>query len=146
MRTATPLSKLIQEAQADSLTRRHAGLSVLSLRLHAVLTGPSQAAQAIEKLGESWAINGLFGYCTYESVARAIDRSLTAPISGHERLWIVEPETFSDTPSATLAARHFPDVPLRFPLRGRECFFDLSRTNAVLGTSPASPRDDRKDG
>ena len=127
------LSKLMQEAQADSLTRRHAGLSIVSLRLHAVLTGPEQAVQGTEMLGESWAINGLFGYCTYETVARAVERSLTVQISGHEKMWIVEPETFSEIPSATLAAQYFPDVPLRRPLQGRESFFDLSRTYELLG-------------
>jgi nucleoside-diphosphate-sugar epimerase len=127
------LSKVIQEVQADSLTRRYDALSVVSLRLHAVLTGPAQADEVIKILGESWAINGLFGYCTYERVADAIDRSLAASISGHERVWIVEPETFSDTPSAMLAALHFPSVPLSRPLLGHESFFDLSRTSEVLG-------------
>ena len=127
------LSKYIQELQADSLTRRYERLSVVSLRLHAVLTGPDQAADVIEMLGEDWAINGLFGYCTYRTATDAINRSLTAQVRGHERLWITEPVTFSDIPSATLAARHFPEVPLRRPLVEHESFFDLRRTKQVLG-------------
>ncbi|WP_167131157.1 NAD-dependent epimerase/dehydratase family protein [Paramicrobacterium chengjingii] len=132
------LSKLIQELQADSVTRRHDGLSVISLRLHAVLNHAAQAQIALERLGPSWAINGLFGYCTEESVVDAIERACSASVIGHEVLWVVEPETLVDEDSRTLAARFYPDVPFVAPMSGRASFFDTSRTREILGWTPST--------
>lgn len=130
------LSKLVQELQADSITRRFEGMSVVSLRLHAVLENAAQAQMFIDHFGERWAVNGLFGYCTHGSVDAAIERACTAPISGHEVLWVTEPETFATTPSAELAERFYPDVERRKPFDGHEAFFDISRTIEVLDWSP----------
>lgn len=132
------LSKLIQEVQADSLTRRYDGLSVVSLRLHAVLTGPEQAQMALDLLGQDWAVHGLFGYCTHDSVADAIQRACEAPITGHEVLWVVEPETFVTQGSRDLAERFYPDVPIVAPMEGRSSFFDTTRTRDVLGWAPST--------
>jgi len=54
-----------------------------------------------------WAVDGLFGYCTFESVASAVELALTAPIVGAETLWVVEPETFSTMPPAELAHTYY---------------------------------------
>lgn len=132
------LSKFIQELQADSVTRRHDDLSVVSLRLHAVLKDVTQAQIALEHLGPSWAINGLFGYCTEGSVADAVERACSASIIGHEILWIVESETLVDEDSRTLAARYYPDVPFAASMTGRSSFFDTSRTREVLGWTPST--------
>ena len=127
------LSKLVQELQADSLTRRYEELSVVSLRLHAVLDEAVTAQAYIDRVGISWAVNGLFSYCTTASTVDANVRSCSAQIQGHERLWVVEPETYVETESRELAARHYPGVPVRAGLTGRSAFFDVSRTNEVLG-------------
>ncbi len=134
------LSKLVQELQADSLTRRYAEFSVASLRLHAVLERAADAQGIIDQIGVGWAVNGLFGYCTHESVASAFELGLTAAFTGQERLWVVEPETFSPEQSAELARRHYPNVPLRHPLIGREAFIDASRTREVLAWVPSTHR------
>jgi nucleoside-diphosphate-sugar epimerase len=130
------LSKLMQELQADSITRRFDATTVVSLRLHAVLEDAAQAQLYIDALGDSWAVNGLFGYCTFGSVAAAFESASTAAIDGHEVLWVVEPETFATTPSAELAARYYPQVKVRTPLSGNDGFFDISRTIEVLGWTP----------
>jgi nucleoside-diphosphate-sugar epimerase len=136
---AYSLSKQIQELQADSLVRRHDGaFSVVSLRLHAVLLDAADARSRIERFGMSWAVNGLFGYCTHESVASAIEKSLDAATGGHERLWVVEPETFSTDPTAELLALHYPGVPVTRPLTGREALIDASRTREMLGWVPST--------
>lgn len=133
------LSKQIQELQADSLVRRHDGaFSVVSLRLHAVLADAADARSRIERFGMSWAVNGLFGYCTNESVATAIEKALVAEVEGHERLWVVEPETFSAEPTADLLARHYPGVPVTRSLGRREALIDASRTREVLGWVPST--------
>jgi UDP-glucose 4-epimerase len=139
-RTEDPysLSKLFQELQADSVTRRHDALTVVSLRLHAVLPDAQAARDVQVRLGDAWAVNGLFGYCTYESVLSAIDLACRAPVARHEALLVVEPETFMVEASAPLAAQYFPDVPLRSEFLGHRGFFDTSRTEAILGWAPST--------
>jgi nucleoside-diphosphate-sugar epimerase len=132
------LSKLAQELQADSLARRHETLSIATLRLHAVLKNAAQAKRYVDALGEGWAIKGLFGYCTFASVADAIALALEAPFAGHEILWISEPTTFSDIPSAELHQRHYPEVPLRAPLVGHQTFFTIQRTRGLLRWTPST--------
>jgi nucleoside-diphosphate-sugar epimerase len=134
------LSKLMQELQADSLTRRHEELSVVSLRLHAVLSDPMEATIALDHLGPDWAIHGLFGYCTHDSVTDAVERACTAAITGHEVLWVVEPETLVAERSEVLAARYYPSVPIVRPLEGRAGFFDTSRTRSLLGWTPSTEK------
>lgn len=132
------LSKLIQEMQADSLTRRHVDLSIVSLRLHAVLGDGSQAQRYVDHFGEGWAVNGLFGYCTVASTVDAFVRACSADVVGHERLWVVEPETYVAASSRDLAAQFYPEVPIRGDLSGRSAFFDASRTREVLGWTPST--------
>jgi UDP-glucose 4-epimerase len=128
----------VQELQADSLTRRWDHFSVVSLRLHAVLEEAAEAQRFIDMVGPDWAVNGLFGFCTFESVADAFEKALSAPVNGHEVLWVTEETTFSDEPTEELCARYFPDVPLRSPLPGMSTFFDISRTREVLGWTPST--------
>lgn len=132
------LSKLVQELQADSITRRNESLSVVSLRLHAVLNDPAEAQAYVDHFGLSWAVNGLFGYCTVASVIDAMALACEANVTGHERLWVVEPETFATTPSRELAAQFYPGVPIRGELDGRASFFDARRTGEVLGWTPST--------
>ncbi|BDZ48844.1 UDP-glucose 4-epimerase [Frondihabitans sucicola] len=135
---AYSLSKLVQEVQADSLTRRFESTSVVSLRLHAVLNDASDAQAYVDRFGVDWAVNGLFGYCTISSTVDAVVLACEAEVTGHERLWVVEPETFVSAPSGELAARYYPDVTVRGPLDGRSAFFDASRTVEVLGWTPST--------
>jgi nucleoside-diphosphate-sugar epimerase len=104
----------------------------VSLRLHAVMSAEA-ARQQQTRSGDGWAVNGLWGYATPESVARAFELACTAPVSGHEVLLVVAPKTFSPVRSARLAREHFPEVPVRRSLWGHRGFFDTSRTTAVLG-------------
>jgi UDP-glucose 4-epimerase len=132
------LSKVFQELQADSLARRYETFSAVSLRLHAVIRDAEEGRELRRRLGESWAINGLFGYCTYESVVSAIELSCFAPVEGHEVLLVVEPETFALEPSAELAETYFHDVPVRSPLTGHSGFFDTTLTRRILGWRPST--------
>jgi nucleoside-diphosphate-sugar epimerase len=135
------LSKLVQEYQADSLARRHSDFSVVSLRMHAVLRDAQEARDLRARLGDAWAINGLFGYCTYESVVSAVELSCFARVDGHEVLLVAEPETFVAEPSAELAASYFPSVPLNKAFVGRSGFFETSRTETVLGWKASTASD-----
>jgi UDP-glucose 4-epimerase len=132
------LSKLVQEIQADSLVRRYDELSVVTLRLHAVLNDAADAQAFVDRFGAAWAINGLFGYCTMASTVDAVALACEADVAAHERLWVVEPETFVSTPSRELAARYYPDVPIRAGLSDHAAFFDTSRTVELLGWTPST--------
>jgi UDP-glucose 4-epimerase len=132
------LSKVVQELQAESLARRYDTFTAVSLRLHAVLRDAEEGRELRGRLGDAWAINGLFGYCTYESVVSAVELSCFAPIERHEVLLVVEPETFVLEPSAELAATYFPDVPVESPFVGHAGFFDTTRTRRILGWRPST--------
>ena len=47
--------------------------------------------------------------------------------------YIVAPNSTSTTPSLELAARYFPDVPVRGDLSGHKSFFDSSKAERLLG-------------
>ena len=132
------LSKVVQELQADSLARRYDTFTAVSLRLHAVLHDAEEGRKLRQRLGDGWAINGLFGYCTYESVVSAVELSCFAPVEGHQVLLVVEPETFVLEPSAQLAETHFPEVPVLSPFVGHSGFFDTTLTRRILGWRPST--------
>jgi nucleoside-diphosphate-sugar epimerase len=130
------LSKLVQELQADSITRRHRSLSVVSLRLHAVVRQRRDAVAIASRVGPRWAVHGLWGYVTGTMAADVFLRAATADtIDGHERLFVVANRTFSDTPTRQLVHNHWPAVPVRSALEGHTGLFDTTRTEELLGCS-----------
>ncbi|WP_199853026.1 NAD(P)-dependent oxidoreductase [Plantactinospora sp. BC1] len=125
------LSKWLGEAQAESFARRYAGLTVASLRLHAVVpTRPSTRAGSGQ-----WAlaVRDLWGYTLARPAARACLLALTADFTGHQVCYVVAPETTSDIPSEELRREHYPEVPVRGELRGNQGFFDCTRAERLLG-------------
>lgn len=127
---AYSLSKWICEQQADALVRRYEDMRIASLRLHWVV-----AERAIAQAGgQSGAMQReLWGYVRFDAVARAALLSLEPRFAGHEVFYIVAPETCSDTPSHELAARYYPDVPIRGDLGGHRSFFDTTKAQTILG-------------
>ncbi len=125
------LSKWICEQQADAIARRH-GLTIASLRLHGVVDDRSQAAGWNDLPGDV-AAKHLRGYVTRHAAARACLLGVTADFDGHEVVYVAAPDTASDTPSAELAARHFPDVPVKGDLSGNRSFFQCDKAAAILG-------------
>lgn len=125
------LSKWICEAQADSIARRYAHMTIASLRLHGVTPSRDHFKR---RLGDSpLAAKHLWGYVLERAAARACLLGVTAGFSGHEAFYIVAPDTTSDTPSLELKATHYPDVPLAVPLAGNAGFFDCRKAAELLG-------------
>ena len=66
---------------------------------------------------------------------------------GHEVFYLAAPDTTVDVASRELAARFFPNVPIRGDLSGRQSFFDSAKAERILGWShepemiPQSQRD-----
>ena len=54
-------------------------------------------------------------------------------LRGHEVLFVVAPDTASDTPTVELARTYHPDVAVRGDLSGRRSFFDSSKAQRLLG-------------
>lgn len=126
------LSKWICEQQADAIARRSDDMSIASLRLHGVVSERAAAAVWAEPPGLI-AVRQLWGYTTWDAAARACLLGVTADFTGHEVVYIVAPETMVDTPSLELAARHYPEVPIRGDLTGNRGFFDCAKAAAILG-------------
>jgi UDP-glucose 4-epimerase len=59
--------------------------------------------------------------------------AVTRDIDGMEIVYVVADNTLSTIESAELAARFYPDVPLRAPLPERRSFFDTSKYHKLLG-------------
>lgn len=125
------LSKWIAEQQADAITRRY-GTTIASLRLHGVVERREDARAWLDIPGDV-VPKHLWGYVRRDATARACLLSLTADFEGHEVFYVVAPDTMVDEPSRDLAARWYPDVPITHDLDGTAGFFDISKTEAVLG-------------
>jgi UDP-glucose 4-epimerase len=124
------LSKWICEAQADSVSRRHANLTIGSLRLHHLvpmraLKLPSHYRAALHR--ELW------GYTTFEAAARACLAVLSAPWKGHETFFVVAPRLALDEPTMALCDEFFPEVPLRRAFVGNEGLFSCKKASDMLG-------------
>lgn len=123
------LSKWAGEQQADAIARRHEHLSIASLRIHGL-----RATRPRRTPGPTFDVDArhLWGYSSLNATAAACLLSLNAPYRGHEVFYVVAPHTTADTPSAELAARWYPDVPVKRDLPGTEGFFDCTKAERLL--------------
>lgn len=126
------LSKWICEQQADSLARRYEHIAIASMRFHYVCEARANAAQHYGKATKEIAKH-LWAYTRYDAAASACLLALDAPFKGHEVFYIVAPDTVIDVPSMELAARFFPDVPIREDLPGHTSFFSSKKAERMLG-------------
>ncbi|ESK98265.1 NAD(P)-binding protein [Moniliophthora roreri MCA 2997] len=128
------LSKVICEAQADSIVRRYPNMSIASMRLHWSLPDPKLAAA----LEDSKRKNDLWGYVHEDSGADAFLLAVTEDSgkwSGHEPFFIAAPTLAYGEHSDALKAEYWPDVPIKegFEISGNKGFFDCSKAERLLG-------------
>jgi UDP-glucose 4-epimerase len=126
------LSKWICEQQADAFVRRYEGMRIASMRFHWVVPERAFAAQYFTAESPDPAKH-LFAYTRFDAAARACLLSLTADFEGHEAFYIVAPDTTIEVPSTEIAARHFPNIPLRGDMSGNRSFFNSSKAERLLG-------------
>lgn len=107
-------------------------MRIASLRLHwsvpSKLTARSLEADKASK--------DLWGYVQEDSAAEAFLLALAkenTAWAGHERFFIVAPETAHDEESSKLAKEHWSEVPQRHALVGRQGFFDCGKAERLLG-------------
>lgn len=131
------LSKWIAEAQAADFARRNPDLSVISLRLHAVVEDPERLRR--------WrtdppplAPKDLWGYTVLEDAVQACLTAVQVDATGSEVIYVVAPTTSSARPTAELAAEYYPLVGVRGDLGGHRGFFDCTKSVQLLGLTPQS--------
>jgi UDP-glucose 4-epimerase len=74
---------------------------------------------------------------SFDAAAAACLLALLRPTPGHAVYHVVADRTITGTPSAELAARWYPGVPLRAPMEGSAGFYSTARATAELGWDPA---------
>ncbi|WEK52144.1 MAG: NAD(P)-dependent oxidoreductase [Candidatus Kaistia colombiensis] len=126
------LSKWICEQQADSFARRYDDLRIASMRFHLVVEEREKAKSFYADVTPEVAKH-LWAYTLYDAAARACLLALDAPFMGHEVFYIIAPDTLLDIPTLELAARFFPDVPIRSELDGHRSFFSSAKAERMLG-------------
>ncbi len=131
---AYSLSKWLAEQQAQAFVRRVPEMSVVALRLHAVLD--EDQVKTRSQYGVEDPQRGskdLWGYTPGSMAAEAALNAVTREIHGLHIVYVVADDTLSTTESAQLAATFYPEVPLRQPLPGHRSFFDTSKYRRLLG-------------
>ncbi|MEP7358305.1 MAG: NAD(P)-dependent oxidoreductase [Anaerolineales bacterium] len=129
---AYSLSKWVLEQQADAFARRYSSLSIASLRFH-WLTKSREHAQELSARFPDGTVRHLWAYTLASEAARACLLALTADFKGHEAFYIVAPRTTAAEESAALAAKHFPQTPIRGSLPGQAGFFNCAKAEQILG-------------
>ncbi len=132
------LSKWICEQQADVLVRRYDDLQISSMRFHWVVDSREIAGNAFNAPDQDTAKH-LWGYALRQPAARACLLAVDERFRGHEVFYIAAPDSTNDTPSAELAARWYPDVPITGDLSGHRSFFSTAKAERILGWRHEDP-------
>jgi nucleoside-diphosphate-sugar epimerase len=134
--TSYALSKLAGETMAEQFARR-TGVPFVGLRISNIME-PQDYARF-----ESWQDDArlrkwnLWGYIDVRDVAQAVERSLSADVTGATVAIVAAADTCMRRPSAELMAEVYPGVELRRPLEGRETLLAIDHAREVLGYEPA---------
>lgn len=137
------LSKWIVEQQSAAFARRRPDVAFSALRLHALRADMESALQigADERTRKD-----LWGWVSFEAAAAACLLAVLRPTPGHAVYHVVADRTITSTPSAELAARWYPDVPLREPMPGRAAFYSTRRISTELGWDASDDHPEITDG
>jgi nucleoside-diphosphate-sugar epimerase len=128
------LSKWIVEQQSAAFARRRPQVPFSALRLH----GLRDDAASAQSNGDGWERRkDVWGWVSFDAAAAACLLAVLRPTTGHAVYHIVADRTITGIPSAELAARWYPGVPLRTPMVGNAGFYSTARATADLGWDPA---------
>lgn len=130
------LSKWLGEEMLDAYVRR-SGRTVVSLRLPWIHTADSFVAQVLPRRDTPDARLDLWAYIDAEDAADAFIAAARADITGHERLFVAAPDTYSEEETGQLLAKYMADVPCKRPLQGFDGLIDISRARSALGFAPS---------
>ena len=136
------LGKAVEEEMARHFTRWDPTAKLIGLRFSNVMDVEDyEQFPGFENdpTSRSW---NLWGYIDARDGAQAVRLALESSITGFEAFIIAAEDTVMSTPSAELAARYFPDVPLRASvdgvgtLRGVETMLSIDKAKRMLGYAP----------
>jgi UDP-glucose 4-epimerase len=125
------LSKWIGEQQSASFARRRPGVPFSALRLHALRDDYESAVWPAAEDEFRW--RDLWGWVSFDSAAAAALLALHRGHPGHSVYNIVAKRTGSSTPSAELARRWYPQVPIEGSLAGTAGFYSTEKALVELG-------------
>lgn len=126
------LSKWVLEQQGEAIARRYQNLAIASLRFHWLLSSQERAAELTEEYSEL-AVRHLWAYTLMLEACRACLLAVTADFSGHEKFYIVAPQTCTSEETVALCRKYYPHTELRKELSGHDGFFDCSKAGLTLG-------------
>jgi nucleoside-diphosphate-sugar epimerase len=131
------LSKYLGEQIARTTALRWGG-SVVSLRFPFLGSGDrllGHLARVHERPGDDR--GGLWAWLDTRDAARAIEAALTRPLSGHQLINVVAPDTTALESTAELLRRYRPSSVLTEPLEGFATPFSAQRSRELLGFTAA---------
>jgi UDP-glucose 4-epimerase len=127
------LSKWAAEEQARSFCRRVGDMSVISLRLHGLLSQEQLRERSTRSGNRSeQGRKDLWGYTPLSMAIEAALVAVERDFVGAEVVYVVADQTWHPMESARLARDHYPDVPLRKPMDGRRSFYDSAKYRKLL--------------
>ncbi|QAY63043.1 NAD(P)-dependent oxidoreductase [Xylanimonas allomyrinae] len=134
--TTYSLGKAVEEEMARHLTRWDPSLKLVGLRFSNVML-PEDYAQfpgwQDDASKRRW---NLWGYIDARDGAQAVRLALEADLTGWEAFIVANGDTVMERDSASLLAEHFPEVPLKRPVHGRETLLSIDKARRVLGYEP----------
>ena len=136
------LSKQVDELTLRAVCRRF-GASGVALRLPLMISsGNADALRArnterpADGAGDGW------GWLDVRDGAEAFRLAVTVDYDGAHVVHVAAPDTFGDTPTEELLARHAPRVPRRAAYPGRTAPIDTRRARDLLGFVPRHGREE----
>lgn len=127
------LSKWVLELQGESIARRFAGMTIASLRFHAIYDNLADFMDWARNAEPARVAKNLWGRVSHDASVNACLLALQASFIGHEAFYIVAPTTSIETPSSELIRQFYPTVPLRGDFTGNRGFFDTTKAERMLG-------------
>ncbi|GIG21989.1 UDP-glucose 4-epimerase [Cellulomonas chitinilytica] len=128
------LGKAVEEEMARHFTRWDPQAKLIGLRFSNVMV--DEDYRAFPQFTAQDRIWNLWGYIDARDGAQAVRLALESDLTGFEAFIIAAPDTVLDTPSADLVAEHFPDVPVRRAIEGRETLLGIDKARRLLGYEP----------
>jgi nucleoside-diphosphate-sugar epimerase len=131
------LSKYVGEQIACTTALRW-GATVVSLRFPFLGSGErlrKHLTRVHERPGDDQ--RGLWAWLDTRDAARAIEAALTRPLTGHQLINVVAPDTAALEPTAELLKRYHPSTTLAEPPEGFLTPFSTRRARELLGFTAA---------
>jgi nucleoside-diphosphate-sugar epimerase len=127
------VSKWLGEEMVEAAVRRGA-FSAVSLRMPWI-QGPATFLKEVgpRRRDREGSGRDLWSYIDSRDAAAGFLAALTAPVTGHLRLFLSAADTYSETPTLDLIRNAYPDVELRKPLAGHASVIDISAARTALG-------------